>query len=218
MSKTKKKKRKRSKVSSYRKKRKPNKNLSGIEIATGTNIPEPVREAVRVGCIMLSGFAASWIGAGMDKYSLVAGVPLAAYGIHKRNPLLSSIGMGLILSNGYQTLPSFTASNPDLQGIDSSNLVQGAKNRMSAYWTNFSGKFKLLKSQSETAPNVVSGLNGSTSYFINPFSQPQAINPPLDFSAIDRINADIKAQNQMQPKPQLQGMELDHDYITSRNF
>jgi hypothetical protein len=170
---------------SKKKNKKEKQGLSGI---TGV-MEHPVAQTVtKGGLVLLAAVAAGGAGAALGKHSLLAGVPITLYGFHKKNAYLIAAGLGLTLSNGFQSKNKSTASVQGIDGLDFKQIAEGAKDRVGTFFKNFSEKLYLSPSEVSTG---TSGLNGKeeeqVTYFVNPYSRAKEI----DMSAIDRIQEQI---------------------------
>src|SRR5688572_17616477 len=144
----------------------------------------PIAQTVtKGGLVILAAIAAGGAGAALGKHSLLAGIPVALVGFHKKNPYIIAAGLGLTLSNGFQG-----ANKASVQGIDGFDLKQiatDAKDRVGTFFKNFSEKLYISKA---AEPSATAGLSGDenqeqVTYFVNPYSDAKEI----DMSAIDRI-------------------------------
>lgn len=141
------------------------------------------------GLVLLTAIASGGAGAALGKHSLLAGIPLALYGFHKKNTYLIAAGLGFTLSNGFQSKNKKTAAVQGVDGFDVKQLAEEAKERIGTYFKNFSEKLYLPNEETGTA-----GLAGQpekeeqVTYFVNPYNN----NPKeIDMSAIDRIQEQI---------------------------
>jgi hypothetical protein len=163
--------------------------LSGVSQA----MEHPVAQTVtKGGLVLLTAIAAGGAGAALGKHSLLAGVPLALVGYHRKNNYLMAAGLGLCLSNGFQN-PNKTAEPVQgVDGFDIKQITEEAKDRVGTFFKNFSEKLYLTKAE----PTGTSGLgeNGKdeqVTYFVNPYNSAKE----LDMSAIDRIQEQIASMN-----------------------
>jgi hypothetical protein len=172
---------------SKKKNKKEKQGLSGI---TGV-MEHPVAQTVtKGGLVLLAAVAAGGAGAALGKHSLLAGVPITLYGFHKKNAYLIAAGLGLTLSNGFQSKNKSATPVQGVDGLDFKQIAEGAKDRVGTFFKNFSEKLYLSPSE---VSNGTSGLNGNgkeeeqVTYFVNPYSRAKEI----DMSAIDRIQEQI---------------------------
>jgi hypothetical protein len=161
------------------------KDLSGVAQAMEHPIAQTVTKG---GLVLITAIAAGGAGAALGKHSLIAGIPLALIGYHKKNNYMMAAGLGLCLSNGFQN-PNKTAEPVQgVDGLDFKQIADEAKDRVGTFFKNFSEKLYLSK----TEPTGTSGLEGNgnqeqVTYFVNPYSNAKE----LDMSAIDRIQEQI---------------------------
>jgi hypothetical protein len=161
--------------------KKRGKGLAGV-----TQVMEhPVAQTVtKGGLVLLTAIAAGGAGAALGKHSLIAGIPLALIGYHKKNNYLMAAGLGLCLSNGFQNPNKTTEPMQGVDGLDFKQIAEGAKDRVSTFFKNFSEKLYIGK------PEPTAGLEGKddqVTYFVNPYNSAKE----LDMSAIDRIQEQI---------------------------
>ena len=167
------------------KNRKQRKDLSGVAQV----MEHPVAQTVtKGGLVLLTAIAAGGAGAALGKHSLVAGIPLALIGYHKKNNYLMAAGLGLCLSNGFQNPNKTSDLVQGVDGFDFKQIAEGAKDRVGTFFRNFSEKLYLSKAE----PTGTSGLDGNgkqeqVTYFVNPYNNAKE----LDMSAIDRIQEQI---------------------------
>src|SRR5688500_1405623 len=80
-------------------KHKKSQDLSGVV----TTAKQPIKVTlVEGGILIAAAIAGAAAGAAIGRHSLIAGVPVAFLGVHKRNKYLIAAGLGLALSNGFQ--------------------------------------------------------------------------------------------------------------------
>jgi|GEM_PF-1919756 len=171
-----------------RKGRKQNQGLSGV----GQVMDHPIAQTLtKGGLIVLAAIAAGGVGAALGRHSLLAGIPIALVGYHKKNPYVIAAGLGLTLSNGFQNKKKVMGTQ-GVDGFDLKAATEQAKDRVGTFFKNFSEKLYLDK-------GTVSGTDGlegeskeeQVTYFVNPYSSKE-----LDTSAIDRIQEQIAQMNQ----------------------
>jgi hypothetical protein len=161
------------------------KDLSGVAQV----MEHPVAQTVtKGGLVLLTAIAAGGAGAALGKHSLIAGIPLALIGYHKKNNYLMAAGLGLCLSNGFQNPNKTSAPVQGVDGLDFKQITEEAKDRVGTFFKNFSEKLYLSKAE----PTGTSGLEGNgnqeqVTYFVNPYNNAKE----LDMSAIDRIQEQI---------------------------
>jgi hypothetical protein len=175
-----------------------NKKVKHPHALSGTAqiMEHPVAQTVtKGGLVLLAAIAAGGAGAALGKHSLLAGIPVTLVGFHKKNPYLIAAGLGLTLSNGFQS-QSKPASTEGVDGFDLKQIAEGAKDRVGTFFKNFSEKLYLSK----TEPTPTAGLAGDNkgdnkeeqvTYFVNPYSEKKE----LDMSDIDRIQEQIAGMN-----------------------
>src|SRR6478752_742387 len=86
--------------------------LFGVPVETTNKIGNNLKEG---GLIVASAFAGGVIGAGIGRPSLLASIPILAIGIYKGNKYVTAAGIGLFLSNGFQ---SKSQEDTQTNGID----------------------------------------------------------------------------------------------------
>src|SRR5688572_16574123 len=116
--------------------RKYNKSLFGIgNVSTASSQKGTVKETLtKGGLVLLSAVAASGAGAALGKHSLIAGLPVFFFGIHKNNPYMAAAGLGLSLSNGFQKPGQSTQG---IDGFDIKQIAEQAKDRVGTFFENF---------------------------------------------------------------------------------
>jgi hypothetical protein len=158
-------------------------------------IQHPVAQTItKGGLVLLTAIAAGGAGAALGKHSLVAGVPVALIGFHKKNPYIIAAGLGLTLSNGFQNQIKSGTNVQGVDGFDLKQVAEQAKDRVGTFFRNFSEKLYLDKGE----PSATAGLEGDNqadqvTYFVNPYGDTKE----LDMSAIDRIQEQIANMNQV---------------------
>jgi hypothetical protein len=165
-----------------RKKRKA-RAFHGISTVVTLKKKKPVLDTLKEGAFVLaSGIAGGGAGAAIGKHSLVVGIPVTLFGIYKGNKYITSAGLGLCLSNGFQKSAGLNGVEDDINGFD----VDQIKERVGTFFQNFSEKLYLPKS--------TDGVNGSgednPSYFVNPYRQAE-----LDMSQLDKIQSQVAQMN-----------------------
>jgi len=149
----------------------------------------------------------------LEKHVMIpAGLALAV-GLIKKNLYWTAAGSGLLLAGAMPLAKSAIATqNPaggeEVSGFDFKDFTEKVKERAKNYFGNFKEKLYLPKSE-----EAVSGLNGEgdkVNYFVNPYTK---ANGQLDMSALDRIQSELNASNQMQGDGNAQEFEM-----SDRNF
>jgi hypothetical protein len=160
--------------------KKGKKGLSGVAVTQEKS--SYVDTAKEGGLMLLAAIAAGGAGAAIGKHSLIAGIPLTLFGVHKRNKYLIAAGLGLTLSNGFQ-LKNQPTTTGGIGALDMKQIATEAKDRVTTFFKNFADKLYLPKS----TESGTSGLgDDQVTYFVNPYSSKE-----LDMSAIDRIQEQI---------------------------
>lgn len=182
-------------------KRRRRKSRSLFGIATTSGKPNTGAALKETGLNLLALGGGGVAGAAIGKNSLLIGLPLTFYGYYKKNPLISSAGMGLILCNGFQSatqsvVPSQNTNS--VEGLDMKQIAAGAKERVNTFIRNFSEKLYLK-------PVSLNSLNGTdqVSYFMTPFSGTSGI----DMSDLDRIQVQIAEMSNTSPAYSPAGQE-----------
>ncbi|MDQ3073031.1 MAG: hypothetical protein M3Q97_07205 [Bacteroidota bacterium] len=124
----------------------------------------------------------------VGKLSFYTGIGLTAFGLYKKNQHLALAGTGMMLT------PHIPVSKQAaVNGFDVKQITEGAKERVSAYFKNFSEKLYLGKSNPNSS-TTISGLHGSdpVTYFISPYGSNA---DSLDMSALDRVQEQIAQMN-----------------------
>lgn len=162
-----------------RKKGKKGQPLSGVAAVTKHPLMKTLAEG---GLVLLTVIASGGAGAALGKHSLIAGVPVTLFGIHKKNKYIIAAGLGLAIGSAKAKNPPSTTQG--VNGFDFKQITGEAKDRVGEFFKNFSEKLYLpVKEGSPT-----SGLDGEqVSYFVNPYSNAKEI----DMSALDRIQEQI---------------------------
>lgn len=145
-----------------------------------------VDTAKQGGLLLLTAIAAGGVGAVFGKHSLIAGIPVTLFGIHKNNKYIVAAGLGLTLSNGFQKKTEAQPA-PTVEGFDMKVIATEAKDRVGNFFKNFGEKLYLPKATEGTAGL---GEDEEVTYFVNPYSSKD-----LDMSAIDRVQEQIAEMN-----------------------
>lgn len=161
----------------------------------GTQQPQAMTyadTAKQGGLILLTAIAAGGVGAVFGKHSLIAGIPVTLFGIHKQNKYIIAAGLGLTMSNGFQKKAEAqpAAEATTVEGFDIKVLATEAKDRVGNFFKNFGEKLYLPKPKEETTAGL--GEDEEVTYFVNPYS-----NKELDMSAIDRVQEEIAQMNKV---------------------
>jgi len=157
-----------------RKKGKKSKKHGGLFGFTQTTTGNKAVDTAKVGGGMLAAtLAGGVLGAIIGKRSLLAGIPLLAYGAYKDNKYLMAAGLGLTVA---PVIPAKAKSDSGVNGFDFKELAQNAKDRVGQYFDSF--KDKLYLSSSATGDSTASGSatnglqgNDDVKYFINPYQE-----------------------------------------------
>lgn len=173
------------------KRRKKNyKSLHGTAATTRAN-KKTVMETLKEGGLMLvSAVAAGGAGAVIGKHSLLVGIPVTLFGVHKGNKYITSAGLGLCLSNGFQKQQSSSMTTNGIDDEMDGFSMEEVKERVGNYFKNFSEKLYLPKAQA-TQPTSGLGANDQPTYFINPYQTTQLQGNDLDLSQLDRVQEQI---------------------------
>jgi hypothetical protein len=163
-------------------------SLSGIEAVTQHPAVKSILEG---GLVLLTAIAGGGAGAALGKHSLIAGVPVALFGIYKNNKYLTALGIGLTISNGFQKATSPGATTQEVEGFDLKQITEQAKERVGTFFKNFSEKLYInSKPDMQTAGLGEGSQEERVSYFTNPYSPKE-----IDMSAIDRVQEEIAEMN-----------------------
>lgn len=181
-----------------RRKTRNHKALHGTAHTASTH-KKPVVDTLKEGGLLLvSALAGGGAGAAIGKHSLLIGIPVALWGVHKENKYITSAGLGLCLSNGFQQQQSTTTTNGIGDEMDGFS-VEEVKERVGNYFRNFGEKLYLPKAQ--PAPQTTNGLGAdeAPTYFINPYqtSTTQLQGNELDLSHLDRVQEQIAQMSGM---------------------
>lgn len=165
----------------------------GKDLAGVAQVMEhPVAQTVtRGGLVLLTAIAAGGAGAAIGKHSLIAGIPLALIGYHRKNNYLMAAGLGLCLSNGFQNPNKTSAPVQGIDGPDLKLIAEEAKDRVGTFFKNFSEKLYLSKAEPVTSGLEGNGNQEHVTYFVNPYNSAKE----LDMSAIDRIQEQIASMS-----------------------
>lgn len=176
-----------------KRKGKTKKGLAGI-VQGSQGYATTAKEAL---LMLAAAIAAGGAGAAIGKHSFFAGIPVTAFGVHKKNKYIIAAGLGLVLSNGFQkqaataattATTTDTASSESVEGFDFKLIAEQAKDRVGTFFKNFGEKLYLPKSEGSTTEGLG---DDQVSYFVNPYS-----NKELDLSAIDRIQEQVAQMSQ----------------------
>lgn len=130
--------------------------------------------------LITGGLAGGLAGAAVGKHSLWIGFLASAAGNYMGQPLISTAGIGMMASGGYQAMSSGSVSG--LGGTEE------AKQRIKAFGANLKERFfldKIIKPK-EAAKTGTNGL-GNVQYF----KYPHNVEKELDMGALDQIEQEI---------------------------
>ncbi len=165
--------------------------------STASANKKPVTETLKEGGLMLvSAIAAGGAGAVIGKHSLLVGIPVTLFGVHKGNKYITSAGLGLCLSNGFQQQQTSAAPTNGIDDEMDGFSMEEVKERVGNYFKNFSEKLYLPKNQS-LPTNGLGASDEQPTYFINPYQNPQLQGNDLDMSQLDRVQEQIAQMNGM---------------------
>lgn len=141
------------------------------------------------GLMLLTAIAAGGAGAALGKHSFLAGIPVTVAGRYFDNKYITAAGLGLSLSNGFQTEKK-AAPTSGVNGFDFKQVAEDAKERVGKYFENF--KEKLYIPATPAMPSATDGLGApdKVQYFINPYGTQE-----LDLSAMERVEQQIASMN-----------------------
>jgi hypothetical protein len=189
--------------------------LSGIEaVMAPTKMQSEISRkqlAIALGVLAGANVAGSLL---LEKHVLIpAGIALAV-GLIKKNLYWTAAGSGLLLAGAMPLAkPAIateaSATGDEVSGFDFKDFTEKVKERAKNYLANYKEKLYLPASTDA----AVSGLNGEgdkVNYFVNPYAK---ANGQLDMSALDRIQSEVNAGNQMQGDGNAQEFEM-----SDRNF
>jgi hypothetical protein len=167
------------KQNKYQKKATKNQILSRITqpLPTNRNI---ANSAIETGKDLIIGVVAGgFTGAMIGRPSLLAGILVTGAGHYIDNRLLSTFGIGMMASNGFQS--------KGVQGVDGMEGLDGVKERVMAYKDNFLQKTYIDKVKSLTKKKAISGLD-DVQYFSYPDN---LLGSNDDFDALNRLENQI---------------------------
>src|SRR5688572_22125333 len=104
-----------------RRKRKHGGSFFGMgEVSSSSSSKNPsVKETAKEsGLALLSAIGGTGVGAALGRHSLLPGLVVFVWGIHKKNPYITAAGLGLSLSNGFQR------PGQPVQGMDGFDIKQ----------------------------------------------------------------------------------------------
>lgn len=145
--------------------------------------------------LAVSTVTGAFTGAAMGKPSLYSGLATVITGHLLRAPVLSSFGMGMMVSGGYQVANGFEGTG-----------MNGVKERIKAFGQDLKARSyidKIIKPKDEI-PSI-EGL-GRVQYFKYP------LNGQLDMSALDRIEMDLASSAKQYQQTQMNGFNEDRIY------
>lgn len=167
------------KQNKYQKKATKNQILSRLTqpLPTNRNI---ANSAIETGKDLIIGVVAGgFTGAMIGRPSLLAGILVTGAGHYIDNRLLSTFGIGMMASNGFQS--------KGVQGVDGMEGLDGVKERVIAYKDNFLQKTYIDKVKSLTKKKAISGLD-DVQYFSYPDN---LLGSNEDFDALNRLENQI---------------------------
>jgi len=166
--------------------------LHGITDETKGQLRRSVEQG---GLMLLAAIAAGGVGAVLGRHSFVAGIPVAIGGLYLDNKYMTAAGIGLAMSNGFQSKSTSTTTK-SMNGFDLKQVAQDAKDRVAQYFDNFKEKLYIPATPAESSATSSStdglGKSQEAQYFINPYSTKD-----LDLSAMDRVEQHVAAMNQV---------------------
>jgi hypothetical protein len=158
-----------------RKKGKKSKKHGGLFGFTQTAKGNNAKDTAKIsGGMLLATLAGGVLGAAIGKSSLLAGIPLLAYGAHKGNQYMMAAGLGLTVA---PVIPTKTKSDSSsVNGFDFKELAQNAKDRIGQYFDSFKDKLYLSSSttnDSTASGSATNGLQGNdeVKYFVHPYQE-----------------------------------------------
>ena len=127
-----------------------------------------------------------FVGAAIGKPSLLIGIAITGTGHFMNNRLLTSLGMGMMASNGFQT--------KSLKGVDEMDGVEEVKARINTYKTSFLEKtyFDKIKSLQKGKTATPTNGFGEVQYFTYPQNLLEGANDDLE--VLNRIENHIASQ------------------------
>lgn len=143
-----------------------NRNIANSAIETGKDL-------------LIGVVAGGFSGAAIGRPSLLAGIVVTGVGHYLDNRLLSSFGIGMMASNGFQS--------KGVQGVDGMEGLDGVKERVSAYKNNFLQKTYIDKVKAIAKRKGIGGLD-DVQYFSYPDN---LLGSNDDFDALNRIENQI---------------------------
>lgn len=179
-------KKKSSKVQANAKKKK---FLSGMTqtLNTKSNVQNSLLETGKD--LVVGVVGGGFIGAAIGKPSLLIGIAITGTGHFMDNRLLTSLGMGMMASNGFQT--------KSLKGLDGANSIEEIKARINTYKTSFLEKTYVdkIKALQNGKTKGTDGF-GDVQYFTYPQNLLEGANDELE--ALNRIENHIANQGLQQ--------------------
>lgn len=144
------------------------------------------------------GLVGAGVGAAVGKPSLIAGFVATMIGHYMDQPRLSSLGVGMIASGGYQVA---SAAKTSVSGLD------GVKERIQAFSDNIKNQLYLDKFIKPKATGI-NGL-GEVQYFKYPSNNNSTSNE-LDMGALDALEDEINLSGD-QYEEQVSGAIFDDE-------
>ncbi|HEY9048275.1 MAG TPA: hypothetical protein VIN08_20350 [Ohtaekwangia sp.] len=178
------------------------KNHSGLQGIPASLDKERIWEAVKGGgLLVLTAFGGSLLGAAVGRHSLLFGAPITIAGKYMDNDYLLAVGLGMSMSNGFQTPVKPLNGMDDANGFDVKQIAQDAKDRVGKFFENFKDKLYIPADDAGDAKQGAAGASSNTGtnglgasdnvqYFINPMSTKD-----LDLSAMERVEQQVAALN-----------------------
>ena len=142
-----------------------------------------------------------FVGAAIGKPSLLIGIAITGTGHFMNNRLLTSLGMGMMASNGFQT--------KSLKGIEGVDGIEDMKERLNTYKKSFMEKtyFDKIKTLQKGKSKATDGF-GEVQYFTYPQNLLEGAND--DFEVLNRIENHIANQGLQQA--QINGISEFEDF------
>jgi hypothetical protein len=140
------------------------------------------------------------VGALIGKTSLLLGAVVTAVGHYTDNRLISSLGFGMMASNGFQP------KNSGVSGPENQDILEGAKERVMAFKDSFSEKLFLDKFLKKSEP-ATNGM-GDVQYFTYPDdqSQSQLGAGEIDLTVLDQLENQVAQSAANYRQQQMKGI------------
>jgi hypothetical protein len=135
------------------------------------------------------------VGAAIGKPSLLIGIAITGTGHFMNNRLMTSLGMGMMASNGFQT--------KGLKGVEGVDGIEDIKERINTYKKSFMEKTYLdkIKTLQKGKSKAVDGM-GEVQYFTYPQNLLEGAND--DYDILNRIENHIA--NEGMQRAQINGI------------